>query len=116
MITLLKDENHKPNLSTILKAVDTVHIFARTLFSVTLTVTGSSLIVKPNSTGIACGVSSSIKIFLRSVKMKLTSKEDLMRDHNQLITRLTKLIGSVYKRMRLKENVTTYMYSFREIN
>ena len=70
MITYFKDKNHKSKkryknyktLNTILESVDSIVIIATTSTSITLSVTGFSLIILPISAGIACTLSLGNKV------------------------------------------------------
>ena len=52
-------------LSTLLEAVNSFVIIATTSSSVTLTIAGFELIVIPISTGIACGLHLTTKVFMK---------------------------------------------------
>ena len=54
-------------LFTIVKTVDTFVNFATTSSSVILSITGFGLILIPNSTGIACGLTPARRLFVREL-------------------------------------------------
>ena len=70
MITYFKDKNNKSkkryknykSLNTILESVDSIVIITATSTSITLSVTGTGLIVLPVAAGVACGLSLANKV------------------------------------------------------
>ena len=70
MITYFKDKNNKSKkkyknyktLNTILESVDSIIIIGATSTSITLSITGISLIILPISAGIACTLSFGNKV------------------------------------------------------
>ena len=91
MITYFKDKNQKSKkryenyktLNTVLESVDSIVIIAATSTSITLSVTGISLIVLPISAGIACGLSLGNKILHKIIINKYNKyKKQYERDQN----------------------------------
>ena len=78
MRTNFKDENHESEreykiyrtITKILKSVDTIVIIGTTSSSVTLYLMGTGLIVLCISTGIACGITISDKVFFETILQK----------------------------------------------
>ena len=93
MITYFKDKNNKSKkkyknyktLNTILESVDSIVIIAATSTSITLSVTGISLIVLPISAGIACSLSLGNKILHKIIINKYNKyKKQYERDQNTI--------------------------------
>ena len=78
MITYFKDRNYKPKKkfkkyklsTTLLKVFDTVVYIGLTSSSITMSLTGISLIAVPTSSGNACGLTISNKVIYEIVKQK----------------------------------------------
>ena len=91
MITYFKDNNNKSKkkyknykmLNTILESVDSIVIIGATSTSITLSVTGTGLIVLPISAGIACGISLGNKVLHKLIINKYNKyKKQYERDQN----------------------------------
>ena len=108
LITYFKDINHKSKkkyknyetLNTILESVDSIVIIATTSTSITLSVTGVGLIILPISTGIACGLSLSIKVLLKLIINKYNKYRKQYERDQQTIKSFDKLY-----RKSLQDNV-----------
>ena len=96
MITYFKDRNNRSKkrykkyktLNTILESVDSIVIIGATSTSITLSITGISLIILPISAGIACTLSSGNKVLHKLIINKY--KKQYERDQ-QLIKSFDKL-------------------------
>ena len=93
MITYFKDKNHKSKkrykkyktITTILKSFDTLTIIATTSSSITLSLTGSGLIVIPISTATACRLSIGNKVLDEVIINKYNKYKKLYeRDQNTI--------------------------------
>ena len=93
MITYFKDKNNKSknkyknykNLNTILESVDSIVIIAATSTSITLSITGKSLIILPISAGIACTLSLGNKVLHKLIINKYNKyKKQYERDQQTI--------------------------------
>ena len=89
MITYFKDKNHKSKktcknyktLNTILESVDSIVIITATSTSITLSITGISLVILPISAGVACGLSLGNKVLHKLIINKYNKyKKQYERD------------------------------------
>ena len=86
MITYFKDKNNKSKkkyekfkmLSTIFKSFDTIVIIAKTSSSVTLSLTGVGLLVKPISTGIARWLTNSNIVLYEIIRKNIINTKNVM--------------------------------------
>ena len=93
MITYFKDKNHKSKkkyknyktLNTVLESVDSIVIIAATSTSITLSITGTGLIILPISAGIACTLSLANKVLHKIIMNKYNKYKNLYeRDQNTI--------------------------------
>ena len=99
MITYFKDKNHKSKkkyknyktINTILKSFDTFVIIATTSSSITLSLTGISLIVIPISTASTCALSIGNKVIYEIIINKYDKYKKQNEKDQQTIKSLDKL-------------------------
>ena len=94
MITYFKDKNNKSKkryknyktLNTILESIDSIVIIGATSTSITLSVTGVSMIILPNSAGIACALSLGNKVLHKLIinKCNKYKKKQYEQDQNTI--------------------------------
>ena len=93
MITYFKDKNNKSKkkyknyktLNTVLEFVDSIVIIGATSSSITLSVTGTGLIILPIVAGIGCGLSLGNKVLHKLVINKYNKyKKQYERDQNTI--------------------------------
>ena len=108
MITYFKDKNNKSKkkyknyktLNTILESIDSIIINAATSTSITLSITGTGLIVLPISAGIACVISLGNKVLHKLIINKYNKyKKNDMNEIRILLNVLINYIVKVYKIM-----------------
>ena len=108
MITYFKDKNNKSKkryknyktITTILKSIDTFIITATTSSSITLSLSGISLIAIPISTATACGLSFGNKVLYEIIINKYNKyKEQYEKDQNTI-----KSFDKLYRKS-LQDNV-----------
>ena len=108
MITYFKDKNNKSKkkyknyktLNTVLESIDSIVIIAATSTSITLSITGISLIILPISAGIACCLSLGNKILHKIIINKYNKyKKHYERDQNSI-----KSFDKLYRKS-LQDNV-----------
>ena len=108
MITYFKDKNHKSKkryknyktLNTVLESVDSIVIIAATSTSITLSITGISLIILPISAGIACSRSLGNKVLHKLIINKYNKYKKQYERDQQTIKSFDKLY-----RKSLQDNV-----------
>ena len=108
MITYFKDKNNKSKkkykkyktITTILKSFDTFVIIATTSSSITLSLTGTGLIVIPISTATACGLSIGNKVLYEIIINEYNKYKKLYEKDQQTIKSFDKLY-----RKSLQDNV-----------
>ena len=108
MITYFKDKNHKSKkkyknykiLNTILQSVDSIVIIGATSTSITLSFTGSGLIILPISAGIACTLSLGNKILHKLIINKHNNYKKLHERNQNPIKSFDKLY-----RKSLQDNI-----------
>ena len=83
------------------KSLETFSIFVIISTSVTLCVSGISLIGKPISTGLRCGVTVSNKLINDIVVISILKVKNRLTEHNRQLTLLIKNLENVYKIKRL---------------
>ena len=92
----MKDEKYKTR-TTKLKSIDTIGIFATTSRSITLSLTGFSLIVIPISSSIACGLSLTNKALYEIVMQNIIKTKNYKKKINKQLKLLINYIVRVYK-------------------
>ena len=108
MITYFKDKQQQiqkkykkyRTLTTILKSIDTFFVIATAWSSITLSLTGISLIVIPISTATACGLSIGNKILCEIIINKYNKYKKQYEKDQQTIKSFDKLL-----RKSLQHNV-----------
>ena len=84
-------------LTAIIKSFDTVVINATTTNSITLSPTGIGLIVIPMSTGVACGLKVSKRVFYERVVQKHSNHKKNFKKPNKLLNLSIDFIEKIYK-------------------
>ena len=99
MITYFKDKNNKSKkkhksyktLNTILESVDSIVIIALTSASITLSITGTGLIILPVSAGIVCTLSLGNKVLHKIIINKYKNNKKQYERDQQTIKSFDKL-------------------------
>ena len=105
MIKYFKDKNHKSKkrhknyktLNTILESVDTIVIIGATSTSITLSITGVSVIVLPISAKIACTLSLGNKYYIGESKTNTITTKNIMKKIIKLLNLSIKYTEKFYK-------------------
>ena len=108
MITYFKDKNNKSKkryknyktLNTIFESVDSIVIIGATSTSISLSITGTGLIILPISAGIACGLSLGNKVLNKLIINKYNKYKKLYERDQQTIRSFDKLY-----RKSLQDNI-----------
>ena len=108
MITYFKDKNHKTkkkyknyeSLNTLIESIDSIIIIGATSSSITLSSTGTGLIVLPMSAGIACSSSLGNKALHKLILNKNNRYKERYGRDQQTIKSFDKLYGKT-----LQDNV-----------